>query len=277
MKVAALQWDVRRCDAAWNLAAASAGLEHAREAGVDLVLLPEMWATSFPDSGDDCALQTRAARDAALRLCDTSSRLGVGWAGSGFCSERAGERPTNRLELFADGEWLLAYDKLHLFGPTAEDSVFRAGSSLPPTITWRGLRVSAVICYDLRFPELTRAPFYAAAELLLVPAQWPSERATQWRALVHGLAASGQCFVLACNRTGSESVGRRELRLEFPGNSLLVDPTGRTLAEGRGEPGLVVGEVDARLARELQQKIPVRRDLREDVYGARAGSEAERR
>ena len=57
--------------------------------------------------------------------------------------------------------------------------------------------------------------------------------------------------------------------------ALLVDPTGRTLAEGRGELGLVVGDVDALLARELQQKIPVRRDLRPDVYGARPGAAVE--
>jgi predicted amidohydrolase len=267
VKVAALQWDVRRSDAAWNLAAASAGLERAREAGVELVLLPEMWATSFPDAGDDVPSLTRAARDATSRLAETSARLGVDWAGSGFWSERDDARPTNRLELFARGEALLVYDKVHLFGPTAEDAVFRAGASLPPTVTWRGLRVSAVVCYDLRFPELTRAPFYAAAELLLVSAQWPSERASQWRALAHGLAASGQCFVLACNRIGMERIGRREMRLEFPGNSLLVDPAGRTLAEGAGDAGLVVGEVDVTTARELQQKIPVRQDLRRDVYG----------
>src|SRR6185436_13798288 len=133
--------------------------------------------------------------------------------------------------------------------PTAEDAVFSAGSRLPATVVWRGVRISAAICYDLRFPELTRASFYAAAELILVPAQWPGERASQWRALVHGLAASGQCFVLACNRIGRESVGRRGMLLDFPGNSLLVDPAGKTLAEGHGEEGLVGAEFDPTLAR----------------------------
>ena len=271
MKVAALQWDVRRSDVAGNLAAARAGLERARELGVELLLLPEMWATSFPEAGDDIPSLVSAARRAAMELCDASARLAVDWAGCGFALDEASDTrslPTNRFELFSGGKLQQAYDKVHLFGPTAEDAVFNAGSRLPATVAWRGVRVSAVICYDLRFPELTRAPFHAAAELILVPAQWPAERASQWRALVHGLAASGQCFVLACNRIGRESVGRRGIVLEFPGNSLLVDPAGKTLAEGSGEAGLVSAEIEPAYARELQQKIPVRRDLRSDVYGA---------
>jgi predicted amidohydrolase len=270
VKFAALQWDIRRSDVAGNLAAAQRGLERAAELGIELVLLPEMWATSFPALGDDVADLAREARDAASRLADSSARLGVDWAGSGYCFESSNAkriRPSNRLELFSGGRLLLAYDKLHLFGPTAEDAVFEAGSLPPATVVWRGVRVSAVVCYDLRFAELTRAPFYAAAELLLVPAQWPTERASQWRALVHGLAASGQCFVLACNRTGREVLGARGMPLEFPGNSLLVDPAGRTLAEGRGEEGLISSEIDPAFARRVQEEIPVRRDRRTDVYG----------
>ena len=270
MRIAALQWDVRRAEVAANLAAALAGLESAREAGVELVLLPEMWASSFPDPGDDLAELVRRSRRAVDELAGHGARLGVDWAGSAFAPDPAGgERPVNRLELFAAGARALVYDKVHLFGPTAEDRVFTAGSLPPPTVQVRGMRVSGVICYDLRFPELTRLPFLDAAELVLVPAQWPRERASAWRALIHGLAASGQCFVLGSNRTGRESVARRGLELDFPGNSLVVDPTGSTLAEGRGEAGLVIADCDPTLARDLQRRIPVRRDRRVDVYEPR--------
>jgi len=273
VRIAALQWDVRRADVAFNLAAARAGLERAREQGVELVLLPEMWATSFPDAGPDLVGLERRAREAAAELTLLAAQLQVDWAGSGFAlealedGEAAGGLPANRLELYAGGRRIFAYDKLHLFGPTAEERVFRAGSRLPPTCSWRGLQLSGVVCYDLRFPEATRAPFRDGAELLLVPAQWPTPRAGQWRALVHGLAASGQCFVLACNRNGRERVARRGLELEFPGNSLIVGPGGETLAEGRGESGLVVATIEPALAREWQQRVPVRRDLRPEIYG----------
>ncbi len=279
MKIAALQWDVRRADVAANLAAARDGLSRAREQGVQLLLLPEMWATSFPDAGDDLRAMTRMAQEAALRLSEDSARLDVDWAGSGFAFDAvpaAAARPFNRLELFSRGERHFAYDKLHLFGPMAEDGVFQPGAALPTSVPWRGLRLSGVICYDLRFPEATRAPFHDGAELLLVPAQWPSPRSSQWRALVHGLAASGQCFVLACNRTGREIVARRKLALDFPGNSLVVGPAGETLAEGHGEAGLISAEIDATTAREWRRQVPVEHDLRRDIYGSPSKSSTSR-
>lgn len=264
VRIAALQWDVRRADAAWNLERVSEGLSRAKSLDVDLVLLPEMWATSFPSADEALDGLLDAADRAAARLAEASREWGIDLAGSRL-ARGGGSRPLNRFELYVGGERRLAYDKLHLFGPTAEDQVFAAGERLPPTVEWRGARLSALVCYDLRFLECWRAPFLADADLILVSAQWPSPRASQWRALVHGLAASCQAFVLACNRVGVDRIGRRELELEFPGNSLAVDPTGATLAEGRGESGLLIADVDLTVAAEWRRRIPVRSDRRPEL------------
>jgi predicted amidohydrolase len=101
-----------------------------------------------------------------------------------------------------------------------------------------------------------------------VSAQWPSTRAAHFRALVVGLAVLEQCFVVAANRTGVEAVGRRAMTLDFPGNSLIVDPHGTVLAEGHGEAGLVSAEVDLSLAREMRVRVPVAKDQRRDLFAA---------
>ncbi|TAJ19207.1 MAG: carbon-nitrogen family hydrolase, partial [Planctomycetota bacterium] len=117
-----------------------------------------------------------------------------------------------------------------------------------------------VICYDLRFGELF-VPLHAQrAELLLVPAQWPIARAGQWRALVIGRAVEAQAFVLACNRCGSASIGRRGETLEYPGNSLVVGPNGDVLAEGSAAGGWTTAEIDPAEARELRRRVPVEKD-----------------
>ena len=260
LSVAAFQFDVRRGSVEANLSQVEAGLRDAAARGIELVLLPEMWSTSFVAEPTEALL---AQSDRAVeRVRALSRELQLSVAGSAYSSGRSDAAPFNRLRLFQRGEELLRYDKVHLFSPTAETEGFTRGEQPPPTVAVGDWRVSGVICYDLRFGRLLRTPLLSEAELLLVPAQWPDTRASHWRALVLGRAVEHQAYVLASNRTGTDRVGRRELELAFPGNSMIASPHGEVLAEGRGEPGLVAATLDRECVRTLRRRVPVRRDER---------------
>jgi predicted amidohydrolase len=265
VRVACLQLDVSTGAPERNLAAARAGLADAAARGVELLVLPEMWPTSFTADVGDALL---AASDAArLALVRDAAAAGVAVCGSAY-GRSPGGRPTNRLQLFARGAELLAYDKVHLFSPTAEHLAFDAGALPPAVVEWNGARVSGCVCYDLRFPELLRVPFQAGVELILVAAQWPRVRHAHWEALVRARAVESQAFVIACNRTGSAEIGRRRLRLDFPGASMIAGPDGAARVVGGADAGLVVGEIDVAEARALQREVPVRKDQRRDLYRA---------
>jgi len=271
MRIAAHQFDVRRGAPEANLREVEAALRMAADEGVRLVVLPEMWATSFPGPRTDLAAALRETDECRARLAALAGELdlvvcGTGFAAPGGTGSGARTRPTNRLEVLDGERPLLHYDKVHLFSPTAEDESFAAGVLPPPTADSRVGRISGLICYDLRFPELTRVPFQSGAEILCLPAQWPVTRAAHFRILVAGLAVTNQCYVVAANRTGKDIVGRRELQLDFPGNSLIVDPHGRVLAEGTGEPGLVTADIDLELVREMRTRVPVAKDQRRELY-----------
>ena len=264
MRVAALQFDVRRGDIAANVAAVEQGLRASQDDGVELICLPEMWPTSFADPREDSSL-IAASQRAVERIAALGAELDLAIVGSAFGETSAG-RPTNRLHVLDQGRAVATYDKLHLFSPTAEGETFAAGSAPPPVVELRGARVAGLVCYDLRFPEVARDVFRRGADLLCVPAQWPRPRETHWRALVLGRAVEFQGFVLATNRTGSDLVGRKRLELEFPGNSLVCDPHGVVLAEGQGVSGLVTSDVDLDRARRLRVRVPVAKDERRDLY-----------
>jgi len=268
MWVGAHQFDVRRGDVEGNLRCAEEGIRRAAGAGVELLVLPEVWPTSFPGPETDLEAALEGTERCRERVRELARELGVLVCGSSLARPEGSGLPTNRLEL-TDGErCLLSYDKVHLFSPTAEGESTAPGSAPPPTADTRLGRLGGLICYDLRFPELTRVPFRDGAELVCVPAQWPSTRARHFETLAVALAVLGQCFVVAANRTGRDVIGRRELELDFPGNSLVVDPHGRVLARGRGEEGLVAAEIDLGLAREMRRQVPVERDARPDLYDA---------
>lgn len=265
MRVAAYQFDVRRGEVSANLEAVEEGLRSAADRGVELCCLPEMWPTSFVADGEDSAWLA-ATEEALERVAELSRELELVVCGSAFGAGTEGERLRNRLHVFDRGRIVLAYDKVHLFTPTAEGEGFSAGADPPATVRVRDVEVSGVICYDLRFPPLLRTPYLDGAEILVIPAQWPDTRARHWRALAVGRAVEHQAFVLAVNRTGSDLVGNRRLQLTFPGNSLVVGPHGDVLAEGRGETGLVEAQIDVREVRHLRKSVPVRRDDKPDHY-----------
>lgn len=264
MKVAALQWDVRRGAAAHNLAAARSALEAAVAGGAQLAVLPEVWATSFPRERGQTEL-LEAAEAGEAWLAEASRAHGVVLAGT-HLAPAGGGRCFNRLSVWDGGERVLAYDKLHLFTPTAEHEVFAAGDALPEVVETRVGRLSGVVCYDLRFGELFARMLTSGVEVVVCPAQWPAARAAHWRGLVVGRAIECQAGVVAANRTGSEPVGSGTRVLEFAGNSVVADGHGRCLAEGAGQEGAVVTDLDLEAMRKLRIRVPVGKDRRPELY-----------
>lgn len=261
MRIAALQFDVRAGDPDANLAAVEAGLGEAAAAGCRLVVLPEMWPTSFtPDAGEE---QLAASEDAVEAVRGWSAEHGLVVCGSAY--GRGADRPTNRFHVLDCGEDRGGYDKLHLFSPTAEHLHFAAGAGPLPAVPTSVGVLAPVVCYDLRFPAPLRAAFHAGAELCVCCAQWPRPRDGHLRALAVGRAVEGFWPLVVANRTGRAEVGRRRLELDFPGGSLVVSHHGEVLAEGQGEAGLVLADVDLEAARELRRRVPIAEDERRDL------------
>ena len=65
---ACVQFNVKRGEVAHNLDAAVQGIRAAAEAGAELIVLPEMWPTSFVKETPDELL--RASRDAEQRIAE---------------------------------------------------------------------------------------------------------------------------------------------------------------------------------------------------------------
>ncbi len=259
MRVSCLQLNPQAGDPAGNLAQAQEALRQAAAGGAELWLLPEMWASSFcAEVTDPVMASTQLALENLARL---SGELGISIAGSAY-GPRGAQKPSNRFHLFEDGREVYSYEKGQLFSPTAEHLSFSAGASPPGLVESRLGKLYGVICYDLRFPLWVRPAQRAGAQVMMVVAQWPKERADQWTALAIGRAVEGQCFVVACNRRGKAVIGRRKMELEFPGNSIVVDPSGAVLAQGGAGDLLVDAELDLGLVNAMRKSVPVFRDER---------------
>jgi predicted amidohydrolase len=252
--VAGLQLDIAWEDPTENFLRAERLTSRAAGAGARLLVLPEMFATGFSMRAEEMAKHAPAIRDF---LQETATRLGV-WILGGY-SEPGVARPTNACSLIApDGRELLHYRKIHPFTLAHEPEHYEAGESLE-TAEVEGVRVTPMICYDLRFPELFRAAA-ATTDLFVVPANWPERRSYAWRTLLAARAIDCQSWVLGVNRVGvAEGYPHR-------GDTSLLDPWGEVVATLPDEPGIVVGEVDAKSVRTAREHFSFLADRRPDVY-----------
>jgi predicted amidohydrolase len=258
---ACIQFNVKRGDVDHNRKRAVACIRAAAEAGAKLVILPEMWPTSFVETVTDSLLEaSREAEEAVIGLSKDYRAVVVGGG-----LDRQDGQIFNRALVVDSGKVLGSYRKIHLFSPHGENRHMSAGHE--PLIADTSLgRIGVLICYDIRFPELVRYYFYRNVDILAVPSQWPEARAEHWRVLLKARAIENEMFVAGCNRTGVESSLKTNENLHFPGDSRIIDPMGETLGAGTGEEGPVVAEIEPRKVQSMRRILPIRKDRRLDVY-----------
>lgn len=254
-RVAAWPFDLRRGDPAANLELAREGLSRAAEAGAALLVLPEKWTTSYQGHYDR---ELRRASDEALAaLHGEAAERGVTVLGSALGGD--GDRPFNELHVLGASGDLRPYRKRMLFSPMDESGSCAPGDAPPEVVDTPVGRVAGVVCYDMRFPEITRAALLAEADLLVAPSEWPEVRSSALELLTRARALENQCWVLSCNRAGAfEHDGHP---VAFPGTALLADPLGREAARSDGGE-LLVAELDPELTADVRRRIPCLHDLR---------------
>jgi predicted amidohydrolase len=174
--------------------------------------------------------------------------------------EQRGKQIYNTCSLIGkDGRIIGSYDKVHLFPPFDEDQYLTPGTEIPIFKTNLGI-FGIAICFDIRFPELTRLLTLRGAQVIFIPAEFPAERISVWATLLRARAIENQVFVVGCNSVGSDG------KNIFGGRSAIIDPEGRTLAQADDTPQLLSARIDLRRITEVRKQIPSLRIRKETLY-----------
>jgi len=267
MRVAVAQLEPQLGAKERNLEACLARLDEAATAGAELLVLPECAIPGYMfDSAEEAMpFAEEIPGPSTEAFADSCRRLEV----HVVCGllERDGDQLRNSAVLVGPDGLLGSYRKTHL--PfLGVDRFTVPGDELPVYDTPLG-RIGLEICYDLRFPEVTRALALKGADLVAHPTNFPMAARVQTELITVARAAENRIYLLTANRVGKERGG------EFCGWSQIVDPYGRRLAEaGETEEALLVAEVDVEQARDKNHVIPGEYELylfsdrRPELYGA---------
>nr|BFE81320.1 hypothetical protein GCM10020093_039210 [Planobispora longispora] len=154
-----------------------------------------------------------------------------------------------------DGEVRAAYRKIHLFDSFgARESSLVVPGDEPVVVELAGLRVGLVTCYDIRFPELTRALADRGADLFAVIAAWGSGpmKEEHWATLTRTRAIENTTWVAAVgqapNPEAADGFGI--------GRSMLIDPMGVVRADLGPAPAVQTCVLDAQVTIVTRNALP---------------------
>ncbi len=257
-QVALFQFDACEQNRSGNLSRVAEAARVATETSADILVLPEMWPCGY-DLVAATAEEGWEREQLAVKELSQQHSLAIVGSMLESMTDSTDPRPANCAFAHEQGKEVARYRKAHLFAPLGEDRTVRAGDEYPQVFRLAGIRVAMAICYDLRFPELFRPAAVAGLDLLVICAQWPEARISQWRALLVARAIENQCFVAGVNRRGlmGETL--------FGGHSLLVSPTGEVIVDAGVEEGLFYGCIDTAVVNDLRSNFPVLDDCRHDL------------
>ncbi|WP_372447572.1 carbon-nitrogen family hydrolase [Neobacillus rhizophilus] len=258
LKIACLQMDIAFGNPEKNYQNAEKLIETAISEQPDIIVLPELWTTGYDLTRLD-TIADKGALQTIEFLKNAAKKYNVNFVGGSVANQDDQGVKNTLLIINREGELSSEYSKLHLFKLMDEHLYLEAGSE-------KGLfkldnhAFAGVICYDIRFPEWIRAHTSEGAEALFVVAEWPAPRLSHWRNLLIARAIENQCFVIACNRSGSDPNN------QFAGHSLVIDPWGEIIAEAGADEEILTAEIDLKLVGEIRKQIPIFEDRRPDYY-----------
>lgn len=251
MKIGVVQMDAPAGQAVSNMSKVSRYAKQAARENCDVVVFPEMVDTGY---NMDAISSTAAAWDekpfqvvcaAALDnhihiICNISERVD-------------GNIYNTTAVVDPSGAFIGKYRKMHLaaYPPLHEDSCITPGDGLA-VVRIKDIRMGLLICYDLRFPEMSRSLVLDGAEALVLCSAWPFPRHRHLNTLIQARAIENQVYFVAANRVGSEE------RVTFCGSSCIVDPYGITVAAASEEKEtLITAEIDTEAVSGVRARMPV--------------------
>lgn len=158
------------------------------------------------------------------------------------------------------GRVISTYRKIHLYDALGfkESTKMAPGSEISKPVKTAIGKMGMMVCYDLRFPEMSRSLAAAGSEVLVAPSAWVGGymKKEHWRALNCTRAIENGCYMLAPDQIGNI----------YSGHSMAVDPYGKILLDMKQKEGIGYVKIDLSHVRETRKSLPLLKNRRTDIY-----------
>ncbi len=158
------------------------------------------------------------------------------------------------------GKVISTYRKIHLYDALGfrESDKMTSGSKIAKPVKTSVGKIGMMICYDLRFPEMSRSLAVLGSEVLVAPSAWVKGdmKEEHWLTINKTRAIENGCYVIAPDQVGNIYCGR----------SIVVSPYGKILLDMKKKQGIGYANIDLKKVKQVRKVLPLLKNRRTDTY-----------
>lgn len=248
-----------------NLNKSLDAIRKASEAGMDLILFPEVQLTEFfPQYHGRDVQEYEVSLDSEIvkALCRACKTYHIMAVPNLYLTEN-GKAYDASLLIDKNGDILGIQKMVHV----AQAENFYEQDYYTPSDTGFQVfetaigKIGIVVCFDRHYPESIRTEALMGADLILIPTvNTSAEPMKMFETELCAQAFQNSVWIAMCNRVGKEG------SMDFAGESLIIDPNGETIIKVNDTEQLIYSELDPDAAYRIRMSKPYTELRRREWY-----------
>lgn len=250
-----------------NIQNALRHIDLAAQGDARIVILPEMFVCPYDKDVFEEYSENADDGETVYALSKKAKDLGI-YIFGGSIPEKENDKIFNTCFVFSkDGKIIGRHRKIHLFDIDVkngirfkESDVLTAGDKVT-VIETEFCKIGVAICYDIRFPELSRKMTLMGAEFLVFPGAFNMTTGpAHWELSIRMRALDNQVYLAAV----SPARDRNASYVAY-GNSMIADPWGSVFARADIFEKIVFAEISKGKIARIRNELPLLKQRREDI------------
>lgn len=267
IKIAAIQMPTV-ADKMENVRTVKTYLEKIKDENPDFVILPEMFCCPYQTENFPIYAEKEGG-PVWQQLSGYAKQYGIYLIGGSMPEKDAEGNVYNTSYIFdREGKQIGKHRKVHLFdidvkgGQTFKESdTLTAGDSDTVFDTEFG-KIGVMLCFDIRFPELSRMMVNDGAKVIFVPAAFNMTTGpAHWELSFRTRALDNQIYMVGCAPARDVSAGYISW-----GHSIVTDPWGAVVDMLDEKEGILLAELDMGYEERVREELPLLKSRRKDMY-----------
>ncbi len=268
VKIGLCQMMVEKTSKGLNVEKAKNMICKAAKLGAEIVVLPEMFNCPYNNKHFREYAESSLKDETLSMLSEISKEKKIYLIGGSIPELHEGKVYNSSFIFNNEGDLIGKHRKMHLFDidikngvKFKESEVLTAGDKVTIVDTKWG-KIGVAICYDIRFPELTRIMALKGAKIVFIPAAFNMTTGpSHWETLFKSRALDNQLYMV-----GVSPARNNNYSYVAYGNSLVVDPWGKVINRLDENEGILMQSIDLDYIDEIRESLPLLKHRRTDLY-----------